>query len=103
MTAAQSTARPKKPEGSPLYPHPGGQWVKKVTCPKSGKRKTIYCGPWNDHAGAWNDHAGALRYWLSVKDEIAAGIFPTDQDALTVGNLCGLCHLGTGWVSHRFQ
>jgi integrase len=76
------TTRQDKPHPDfPLYPHKVGRWAKKV------KGSTVYFTNWVD------DPKGvkALEQWLDQKDDLLVGRVPrakSDQDALTVGDLC---------------
>ena len=70
--------KPAKPYPDyPLFPHANGQWCKKV------RGKAHYFG-------AWADPDAALEHWLSVRDELLAGIQPRawNPDAYTVRDLC---------------
>ncbi len=81
MTAPKSQIqKPKKPyKNFPLFPHSGGQWVKKV-------RGKFY------YFGKWEDPDAALKLWLTVRDELLAGKTPTvwDPELLTVAECINL-------------
>jgi integrase len=63
MTAADSTRKPAKPKGSPLFAHNNGQWARKI----NGR---IVC------FGVWNDHDGALRRHHEQYADLKAGRRP---------------------------
>ena len=72
-TRKATRTKPKKPtKDFPLWPHPNGQWCKKI----SGRQ--VYFG-------SWDDPDGALQRW----HERAAGHTPqeTADDGLTVKTL----------------
>ena len=60
-TPSSNATKPKKPHPDfPLFPHPNGQWCKKV----HGKQHFF---------GVWADPDAALNRWLQDKDDILAG------------------------------
>jgi integrase len=77
--------RIKKPNRSfPIFPHPGGQWTKKVN------GRSYYFGSWkNDPKGE-----AALEDWLARKDGILAGLdrlrVANAPEAITLGQLMKL-------------
>lgn len=77
--------RIKKPSRSfPIFPHPGGQWAKKV------KGRFYYFGSWKkDPKGE-----AALEDWLARKDGILAGLdrlrVANAPEAMTLGQLLKL-------------
>lgn len=83
MTVRHSTKKPpaKPTRDFPLYPHPCGQWVKKI-------RGKVY------YFGQWSDSEGALKAYLEVRDDLLAGRTPRPRsrrdDELTVLRLCDL-------------
>jgi integrase len=81
MTSPHSTKKaPAKPTRDfPLYPHPCGQWVKKI-------RGRVH------YFGQWSDPDGALKAYLEVRDDLLAGRTPRPRrdDELTVLRLCDL-------------
>ncbi len=72
MSAPKSAKKPAKPHPDfPLFPHACGQWAKKV-------RGRLY------YFGRWDEHHAALKQWITVRDELLAGVTPVVWDASVV-------------------
>jgi integrase len=73
IAAPAELAKPRTPHPDfPLYPHPSGQWAKKVN------GKTHYFG---------TDPDAALAKWLREKDDLLAGREPSKGEGLTIRQL----------------
>lgn len=84
MSEVVKQEKPKKPHPDfPLTPHATKRWCKKI-------RQKVY------YFGTWSDPDGALREYLSIKEELQAGIDPRRHPAgsldgtMTVGDLTNL-------------
>ncbi|HIE98194.1 MAG TPA: hypothetical protein EYQ63_14585 [Fuerstia sp.] len=74
MAVTRSAIKPGKPyKEFPLFPHPNGQWCKKI----KGK-------PW--YFGKWEDHEAALHRYLDEVDDIQAGRDPRRQGVVLVSD-----------------
>ena len=74
----EDAQRPKKPRKSfPLWPHPAGQWAKKIN------GATYYFG-------RWADPDAAEEKYLRERDDLVAGRVPRErqESGETVGGLC---------------
>ena len=94
---AKSAETPRKPRKNfPLWPHPSGQWAKKIN-------GTTY------YFGRWSDPDGAEEKYTAERDDLMAGRIPRDRQpgGCTIQALCEKfleqkkARLPTGEISQR--
>jgi integrase len=76
-TTDATTAKPAKPEGSPIYPHNSGKWAKKI------RGKLYYFGRWDDHEAAVNEYEAVREALENGRDRATI-----DPNSFTVADAC---------------